>query len=249
MPTPFMHLVLADAMLADSRLPAPVLPLLQDQLPAFRLGHTAPDAQTVSGQPREATHFFTVPMVDRRPAHEKMFGLHPELARPDRLPPAQAAFLSGYICHLALDQLWIGQIFEPVFGIGAHWADFRDRLYLHNILRTHLDQVDLPQLQGGVGASLAAASPTHWLPFILDGALVGWRDLLAEQLLPGAAIQTVEIFARRMNRDPKELAALLDSPEELDRLIFSRLPREQLDAFRTDGLARSLELVAEYWEV
>jgi hypothetical protein len=248
MPTPFMHLAMADAMLADPRLPASLRSLFQEQLPAFRLGHTAPDAQTVSGQPREATHFFTVPMQDSRPAHAIMFERHPELGHPRRLSPARAVFLTGYACHLALDQMWIRRIFQPVFGEAAAWATFRERLYLHNILRTHLDELDLPHLANGVGASLGRAAPLGWLPFLADDSLARWRDWLAEQLRPGASSQTVEVFARRMNRDPQELLDLLASPAELDRLIFARLPREAVAAFRADGLARSLDLALEYWE-
>jgi hypothetical protein len=191
-----MHLVVADSMLADPGLPERVRAQLAQHLPAFRLGHTAPDAQTVSGQPREATHFFTVPMVDPRPAHQAMFARFPELRRPAGLEPAQAAFVTGYLCHLALDQLWISAIFEPVFGPEAAWANFRERLYLHNVLRTYLDQADLPRLHDA----------------------------------------------------PQEIEALLASPTELDRLIFSRLSLEQIAAFRAEGLARSLQLTTAYWE-
>lgn len=242
-----MHLVVADHMLADSGLPAPLRERLCDNLPAFRLGHTAPDAQTVSGQPREATHFFRVPMTDRRPAHETMFAHHPELKRPAELEPARAAFLTGYLCHLALDQLWISEIFQPVFGEDAPWGTFPERLYLHNVLRTYLDRDDLPQL-GGVGPSLGAAEPDEWLPFLADEALRGWRDLLAEQLQPGGGPRTIDIFARRMRRSPEEIAALLDSPDELERLIFSRYSLDQIAAFRAEGLARSLALAEAYWE-
>jgi hypothetical protein len=216
-------------------------------LPAFRLGHTAPDAQTVSGQPREATHFFSVPMTDPRPAHAVMFERFPELSRASQLDSARAVFLTGYLCHLALDQLWIRQIFQPVFGETAEWATFRERLYLHNVLRTHLDELDLPQLANGVGTSLGRALPDGWLPFLADEALARWRDWLVEQLQPGASSQTLEIFARRMNRDPQELSALLASPDELDRLIFARLPQQDLAGFRAEGLAHSLGLAVEYW--
>lgn len=246
MPTPFMHLVLADTMLAGPGLPDALRALLAVERPAFRLGHTAPDAQTVSGQPREDTHFFRVPMTDRRPAHEVMFQRHPELARPRGLEPARAAFLTGYLCHLALDQLWIDDIFEPIFGERADWGAFPERLYLHNVLRTYLDQSDLPRLDG-VGDSLCDAAPANWLPFVADNDLCRWRDLLAEQLVPGAATRTMEIFARRMNRDPQEIAVLLESPVELGRRIFSRLSLQQLAVFREEGLARSLALVAAYW--
>jgi len=242
-----MHLVIADLMLADSALPHAARARINANLPAFHLGHTAPDAQTVSGQTREATHFFTVPITEKRPAYQTLLYRHPELRRPAGLAPARAAFVTGYLCHLALDQLWISTIFEPVFGVGAQWADFRERLFLHNVLRTYLDQDDLPRLNGA-GLSLSAASPAKWLSFLPDDALCQWRDLLTEQLRPGGATRTIEIFAQRMNRDPAELKTLLDSPEALQRLIFARLPAEQIAAFRAEGLATCLAVAAEYWE-
>ncbi|MBI3764450.1 MAG: zinc dependent phospholipase C family protein [Chloroflexi bacterium] len=247
MPTPFMHLVMADAMLAQPGLPDALRERLTAGRPAFRFGHTAPDAQTVSGQSRESTHFFSVPMTSRRAAQEIMFERHADLARPAGLDPARAAFLTGYLCHLLLDQLWIAEIFQPIFGERAAWGTFPERLYLHNVLRAYLDRRDLPRLANGVRDSLCAAKPANWLPFIDDRHLRRWRDLVADQLAPGASARTIEIFARRMDRDPHDFEALLASPEELDRQVFSRIPLERIAAFRVEGLARSLELTRKYW--
>ncbi|MFQ5410084.1 MAG: hypothetical protein ACE5FI_16875, partial [Anaerolineales bacterium] len=76
MPTPFYHLALAEALLADDKLPTDTRQLLAAQRPAFLFGHTAPDVQTVSGQLREATHFFSIPLHDPTPAHTARFAQH-----------------------------------------------------------------------------------------------------------------------------------------------------------------------------
>jgi hypothetical protein len=242
MPTPFYHLRCARDLLAAYRLPDPI----RAEWPAFCFGNIAPDTQTLSGQTRLATHFFDVPMRDLTPAWEVMFAAHPALAHPARLPPAQAAFLAGYICHLALDQLWITDIFDPVFGPQAAGEPFQQRLFLHNVLRVYLDRIDAPTLQGGMAATLARAESTNWLPFITDAALRRWRDFVAHQLVDGAQPQTIEVFATRMGVSPTEFESLLQSPSLMQTRIFDRLPRSTLAAFRARGLARCYEALVGY---
>ena len=191
MPTPVQHLVIAEALLADRRLPDPAHALLDAQRAAFLFGNTAPDVQTVSGQPREATHFFHVPLRSGRPAHALLFEAHPNLARPERLLPSHSAFLAGYIAHLLLDVTWLRSVFTPVFGPDAGWGHFRDRLFLHNVLRAWCDRRDQTRLAPGAGESLAGVTPDHWLPFTGDEQLRRWRDVLVEQFTPGATIRTV----------------------------------------------------------
>jgi len=246
MPTPFVHLLIAHDLLASPSLTPEVRQALAAEQPAFLFGNVAPDAQTVSGQRREATHFFPVPLKDAPPAPQRLFESHPALARPEQLPPAQAVFLAGYLAHLTFDQLWIAKIFEPIFGEQQTWGTFPERLYLHNALRAHWDARDLSQLPGSTTAGLRAAAPERWLPFLADDHLRAWRDFLADQLNSGAA-RTVEVFAQRMKADPQAFAALLDSPEEKRRRVFTRLPLEQLARYRAEGLAQSAQLIQAYW--
>jgi hypothetical protein len=245
-PTPFTHLRFALDLLADG-LPPEVEALLRAEQPAFLLGNIAPDVQAVSGQPREATHFFAIPRRDAVPAHRRLFEQHPTLARPRRMPASQAAAVSGYLAHLLLDEIWIQDIFEPVFGTHQPWGTLPERLYLHNALRSYLDGRDRRYLPHGTAASLQAARPRHWLPFVGDDHLLQWRDLVAEQLTPGQPNRTVEVFAERMGADPQALAALLASPEEMQRRIWTRLPSGKLDACYAEGQAQAARLLAAYW--
>jgi hypothetical protein len=244
-PTPFYHLARAEDLLREPRLAESARRWLNAERPAFLLGNVAPDVQTVSGQTREATHFFSVPMRGDLSAHETMFAAWPQLAGPDGLPAGQQAFLAGYICHLMLDQLWIRSVFEPAFGPAARWADFPERLYLHNVLRAHLDQELLPALSPDLAGQMRAAAPRGWLPFVADRHLAAWRDFLADQLEPGAETLTAAVFAGRMGRAVTEFNALLASPTALNRQVFSRLPRAELTRFRAHGLARSLQLIGD----
>lgn len=240
MPTPFYHLRLARQLLPASP------PLIQTHAAEFYLGNIAPDAQNISGQTREATHFFDVPMKDSTPASQALFRLHPGLADSAQLPPAQAAFLTGYLCHLALDQQWIADIFDPIFGLDADWSNFRHRLFIHNVLRVYLDHLDWPFLRDGVGETLCRAQPDRWLPFLADPALRGWRDFVAHQLADGAEAQTIAVFAQRMSLPPAEFETLLQSPPAMQTQIFDRIPLAALDDFRARGLDLSREVIKEY---
>jgi len=248
MPTPFYHLALAQALLADERVPQRTRALLQEQRGAFLYGNTAPDVQTVSGQARDATHFFRVPLVSDTPAGEVMLRRYPTLAAPAIQSPAKLAFVAGYLCHLDLDQSWIREIFAPLFGLQAAWETFQERIFLHNVMRVYLDRQDLPLLGNGVAQELLQAAPQAWLPFVPDAHLCTWRDFLAAQLRPGANIQTVAVFAERMGRSPAEFERLLDSPAALQNRLWTHAPLAQLQAFRNRALARSVKLVQSYLE-
>lgn len=248
MPTPVQHLVVAEAILDNPSLADRHRTRLTDQRAAFLFGNTAPDVQTISGQPREATHFFNVPLNSDRPAHRVMFDAHPDLGRPDRLSAAHAAFMAGYIAHLWLDVMWIRDIFQPIFGLDASWSTFRDRLFLHNVLRAWCDRRDQLRLAPSAGPTLSAVKPDHWLPFTGDVYLRRWRDTLVEQFAPGATIRTVQVFAERGRVDPAAFERVLGSEQAMDDLVFSRLPRQTIEGFYTRGLAESCMLVTEYFE-
>jgi len=246
MPTPVQHLVIANAILAKSSLPERARAFLNAQRAEFLFGNVAPDVQTVSGQPRAATHFFNVPLDSSRPAHEVMFEAHTYLSEPGRLPAAQAAFLAGYVVHLLLDVMWVRDIFQPIFGPDAGWSTFHDRLFLHNVLRAWCDRRDQAGLAGNAGASLAAVTPKRWLPFTGDRYLRQWRDALVEQLTPGATIRTVQVFAERGRIDPLAFERVLESEDELNDRIFSHAPHRVIDDFYAWGLSESCALLDDY---
>jgi hypothetical protein len=246
MPTPIQHLVIAEDVLADPALPSAAHARLAAQRDAFLFGTIAPDVQSVSGQPREATHFFTVPPTHTRPAHQVMFAEYPVLDHADELTPARAAFTAGYISHLALDELWIADVFSPYFGLEAEWGTFHERLLIHNVLRTWLDQRDQGRLNGSISESLARVEPDGWLPFAADEYLRTWRDVIAEELRPGATVRTVEVFAQRLRVPPAEFLRVLESPDEMQRRVFSILPPRCTEKFYADAQRESVRLIAEY---
>jgi len=244
MPTPFMHLALATDILDGDDLPAAARRLLAAHRGPFLLGNTAPDVQTVSGQERLETHFFTLPPTSDTPAQDALFEACPELAKAARLPSPQAAFIAGYIAHLTLDELWLRQIFLPFYrGSSLSWPE---RAFQHNLLRTWMDRQDLARINGSTATALEQAVPQGWLPFVDDNDLANWRDWLLEQLRPGRHIQTAEVFARRMGITADEMEAVLASPEQMAKRVLKRLPEGILEEFRVIGRARSIDAISRY---
>jgi hypothetical protein len=247
MPTPFYHLSLAAEILGRTDLPSETRAFLQDQRAAFMYGNTAPDVQTISGQNRQVTHFFDLPIRSGDPpAWERMLTDHPDLLRVESLPDDQAAFLAGYLCHLQADWKWVIEIFAPVFGPGVGWRSQGYRIYLHNVLRSYLDMQILPGLRPQLAGDLDQIDPQDWLPFVEDVHLRQWRDLLSGQLCDGCETQTVEVFAARQRISPEEYYRLLNSEEELDREIFSRLPRQTIQEYRQSLLDENILLLTNY---
>ncbi len=246
-PTPFYHLGLAEEVITRPDLPEWVRRFLEAQRGAFLLGNTAPDVQVISGQLRKETHFFDFPLLSwPRPPWEQCLLEHPSLAYTRDLPAAQAAFISGYLCHLQADWFWAKEIFVPIFGLDSTWGTFTQRLYFHNVLRAYLDRQILPMLTNGTIRALGQASPAGWLPFVDDVYLQRWRDLLVAQLHPGAVIRTVDVFAARQGIPPEEFYRLLDSAEEMEQKIFSHVSLERLEHYRRRLVEENLSLIQSY---
>jgi hypothetical protein len=240
----------AEDLLICTDLPHEIRHFLELHRGPFLLGHTSPDVQSISGQQREITHFFTLPVQRQaRTPWEHIFTDFPVLDQVEMLSGAQIAFLAGYLCHLQADWYWADGIFTPVFGPRAAWADFRQRLYLHNVLRAYLDRQALNSLNGSTRTDLASTAPKDWLPFVKDQHLYAWRDWLTAQLNPGAEAETVEVFAARQGISSADYYLLLDSEADMDREIFSRLPRQNLAHYRQLLLEENVLVLQNYVRV
>jgi hypothetical protein len=247
MPTPFYHLSLAEDLLHHPALPEQVCQFLDASRCVFLFGNTAPDVQVVSGQPRQLTHFFNLPIqADDPPAWELFLSDHPNLADARQLPSPQAIFLAGYLCHLQADWMWVKEIFAPAFGPHCSWGTFSERLYLHNILRAYLDKQILPELRPGMDACLSQVEPESWLPFVEDHHLIEWRNLLFPQLQPDATTQTVEVFSSRQGISAPEFYALLGSEERMQLEVFEHLPLRQVWDYHQRVLDENSRLLSDY---
>lgn len=247
MPTPFFHLSIAQDLLQRPALSIPVRDFLVSHQCAFLLGNTAPDVQGISGQRRSETHFFDLPIKpDDDLPWERLLARYPDLSQPQQLSAPQAAFVTGYLCHLRADWDWVLEIFLPIFGPKCTWGTFRQRLYYHNVLRAYLDQRLLPGLRGPMERCLGSVNPDGWVPFVSSRHLRAWRDLLTPQFHPGAVAQTVDVFAARQDIPSAEYYALLSSESRMQAEIFTHIPFDQIESYRQRLLVESTRLVENY---
>lgn len=208
---------------------------MRAQWGAYLFGHTAPDFVSRTHRRREESHFFNVPMTDRRPAHLRLLEVHRGLL-PDALPdPEAACFVAGYLCHLWVDQLWISNIFEPFFGIQVNRATFRERLLDHNLLRAHMDIQDEANLSPETLAHLVDAQPSEWLPFATAKELNAWLHHLTDQLAPSGQSRTIEVFSQKSGVSAGQFLERLNSPQSMRARVFQHIPEGIVDGFR--GLA------------
>lgn len=244
MPTPAVHLALAEDILRRDDLRPAAARLLREERGPFLLGTTAPDVRTVSGQDREECHFYTVPRTSEQPAYRELFSRHPSLAHVDAMSASQVAFVAGYIAHLELDELWLDDVFTA-FLLGD-WASLRERLFLHNVLRTWLDHQAQEALNGAVSERLRLVEVSGLLPFVRDPDLRIWRDWLVRQLEAGKNMETAEVLAGRMGIPASRICAIVRSPAQMDERVFRHFPRSLLESFRRAGYERSVRLIDWY---
>lgn len=246
MPSPFTHLKLAERVILDPELPEAHRSLLSENRGAYLFGHTAPDFVSRAGRSREESHFFTVPMKDKRPAHlrilERYRGLQPESISDS----GTTSFIAGYFCHLWVDQLWISNIFEPLFGAEVERGTFQERLIDHNLLRAHIDIRDETSLTPQVPAHLAELNPGAWLPFASPQELHDWLEHLTEQLHPGGQSKTIEVFSRKSGIPSSMFVNRLTSEQGMRDNVFQHLPDGLLVEFGRHAIDACRELTSWY---
>lgn len=250
MPTPFMHLQIAEQIRSelearpgsDGRL----LCTLLQAWPAFYLGSVAADYQTITQVPREATHFYTLPPDPDNQAYPEMLACYPELADATALPPTQGVFVAAYCAHLMLDLIWFRRILLPFFAGVSDLGSREQRRLLHDVLLTYLDKLAFDALPATAGMTLAAAQPDHWLPFADDADLVRWRDMLAAQLQPGGKLQTIEIYAGRLGMSPAAFAANLNDPTWMSDYLFAKIPVAEVQTILASAVPQSITLLTDY---
>ncbi len=247
MPTPFQHLHYAQQILLAPSLPAWLRERIEAESGAFLLGNTAGDVQTITGQRRVETHFYSLSDLPRGPACDRLLTAYPSLADPWSLSPARAAFVSGYLVHLVWDEIWADDVFIPLYRDSAIWPDWESRFIHHNALRVHLDRESYAALdRDGVAAALESETPVQWLPFVPDAALKEWRDWLAIQLRDPSSVETAAVFAERMAVPVTALENIVDAMAGGRYVDVPRLD-EALVHYEAAGQVSSVRVLLRYW--
>lgn len=117
------------ALAALQQAPGSLRNLVRAAQPAYYAGAIAPDARVRNEAAREATHFYRFRDSSTwGTATRRLFAAYPELADPASLRESQAAFVAGYLTHLAADEVFVVRLGQhavqgngPAIG-GLSWA-------------------------------------------------------------------------------------------------------------------------------
>lgn len=249
MPTPFMHLQMAEKIRATAAereyANGFLVSRLADAWPAFYFGSVAPDYQSICDVPREVSHFYGLPPQPDNQAWPRMLAQYPQLTAAS-LPDEQKMFVAAYCAHLMLDLVWFREVLVPYFFASSRIGDVPQRWLVHHILLTYLDKLAFESLPPTAVDVLAAAHPHGWLPFARDADLIAWQALLVDQLQPGAMIRTVEIYAERLKMSPAAFAASLEDPEWMQHNVFDKLPVPEVQARLETAVDDSIDVILRY---
>lgn len=218
--------------------------------PAYVLGSVAPDARVDAPDPRAATHFYTYTEPFAQHPWMTMLERYPSLTQPKSA--AHRAFIAGYVAHLAMDQVWSVDMLAPHFAAGTWGENRRHRFLVLHTLLIDMDKRDLASLPAWIPEALCQAAPDDWLPFMPQDALTDWQTLIYEQIKPGGASKTLEIFGERVSKTPDELRQILHDPAWMQQNLWDHVPRvlvasveAEMTAHARDSLVRYLREFAE----
>lgn len=214
---------------------------------AFLLGAISPDVRIVSGHSREETHFFGIPALDPRSAPVIFLDTWPELANAALVSRQQAAFISGYMTHLVMDQVWVERIvMDGLFIEGLEWGIGHPNWRLYSILMTYLEYRAASRLPRVALERLSAARPDHWLPFVEDKHLAAWRSHVLSHVGPGGARHISRLFARTNGLTSDEMESIVLSDEQMAAEVYGVISPAQIVIFDAETTSHSVEVVSGY---
>lgn len=218
MPTPFSHLHISHRLVNDMALSQKTRRLITAHPSDFLLGGVIADARPEGGK-RPDTHFYhyTEPMPDN--PWREMFRHHPALKQ--SLSTRHHAFLAGYVAHLAVDEYWSRYMLKPHFADSAWGEDVKDRFFSLHLLLIHMDERDETALENTIPSLLRQSQPHHWLPFLTDTEICGWRDFIAGQLETKS--ETLPVLGKRIQTLPEDLRRILDNTSTMQSRVWDNI--------------------------
>ena len=230
------------------------LSYVYDHRGSFYLGSTAPDIRAMTKQPRELTHFAPLSVEQVGTGTSKMFQMHPQLN--EGMSPASQAFLVGYICHLASDEVWITSVFRPNFDISREETRLTDDEVQANIwdraMQLNMDCQTLPQLpmEGHPKELLTQSDKDVSMPFFEEGLLTEWKDRVGRFMVWEFTWDRLKSALNRLYRDDEHVQRCVEGflegmPGTLDKL-YEKIPEGDVTAYQERALAATIAQVREF---
>ncbi|MCH7736184.1 MAG: hypothetical protein IH872_02165, partial [Chloroflexi bacterium] len=225
-----------------------------DNLGSYFLGSNTPDIRVMTKAPREQTHFAPLSVDTVGTGTRTMFGMHPELS--EDMSPASQAFLAGYICHLAADEVWITSVFRPHFDTSLPESRVTGDQIEANIwdraLQLDMDRQTLPQLNAETNQQelLACSDQDVAIPFLEEGLLAEWKDWVGRLMGWEFEWDRLKRALNRLYRDDEDVQRNVDRfleamPRSLEQ-VHEKVPEAEVSAYQQRALAATIEQVREF---
>lgn len=248
MPPIFLHMALARDIGRDLG----AAPLTGEE-GAYLLGATTPDIRVLTRWDRERTHFFDFDSFGHQDSVARFLETYPHLADPARLNEATAAWVSGYISHLILDQTWIQQVYRPYFGQlsalgGGLTANMMDRVLQYELdrrRRSDSESVD------AIRAALAGCSLAIDAGFLDSATLRRWLDVATDQTRHPPDWERFRFQGSRHLRtlgveSAEEWGRFRETIPELLQQTIDHVSTAQVDAFLEQSTEQARRAIERY---
>ena len=243
-----MHIYLADQVSQQLD-----LGYVHDHMGSCLLGSTAPDIRAMAKWARQRTHFDPLSVDQVGTGTKEMFAQHPRLADHKSQTPETRAFILGYVCHLAADELWITTMFRPHFQEGSQGISNQlegqiwDRALQLDMDRSVIEE-DFFELDPDM--LISGSEKSVLIEFLEDELLSEWRNLVLRFLGWDFSWDRLKRALNRMHRDDEGVQMVVDSfltnmPESLEK-IYQVVPRSMIESYKERVVVETLSQVREY---
>jgi len=216
-------------------------------------GSISPDAHLVSDISRKETHFFDLEQTGSESGAERIFSTYPDLANGGGSDTSTKAFVAGYLSHLVTDEVWIMDIYRPMFGTssplgGDPMANVYDRLLQFEIdRRERRDEVKLGEIQ----SALSNWEPDEHVDFIPLKAIKYWREFGCASVNRKITMADFSTFANsflqpKLKVDEGQLEQFISSIHERLDWVVRYVTPERIESFRYKAIERSAAIAGEY---
>ena len=248
MPNLPMHIYLAEQVSQQLD-----LGYVHDHMGSCLLGSTAPDIRAMAKWDRQRTHFAPISVDQVGTGTKEMFAQHPRLADHRSQTPETRAFILGYVCHLAADELWITTMFRPHFQEGSQGISNQlegqiwDRALQLDMDRSVIEE-DFFELDPDM--LISGSDKSVLIEFLEDELLYEWRDWVLKFLGWDFSWDRLKRALNRMHRDDEGVQMIVDSflanmPESLEK-IYHVVPRSMIESYKERVVVETLSQVREY---
>ena len=228
-------------------------PIVDANLGGYAIGSTVPDVQVITSLTREETHFFDLSEEECESGTKRIFEAHPHLGDTEKMDDAAKALVAGYLSHLITDELWILEVYRPLFSAASPLGDNVMANMLDKLVQYELDRREREDRAAmeAVRSSVLDWEPVDVLGFIEANLLAPWRDFVGSVAVREPDLGFFPAYARRyllhrMNVDEEQLGDFFSTLDTTLEWTIQYVTPQRLTAFREKAVSLSVTLAREY---